>query len=139
LRDPLAVKVPDGAPELAHALFAGDAVYRALAAGRMGEASPDPGVPAAAVPLLAQLLIDPYPNVRRTARYALARLTGQSDLPQANDAAVLRDAARRRLETAAKPPVPDAGWPFTADGALDRKRLAEWEHERREAEVSIGE
>jgi predicted CXXCH cytochrome family protein len=126
-------------PELVHALFAGDAVYRALAASRLGQPSPDVEVSQRAVPLLAELLLDAYPSVRRTARGALVRLTGRTDLPQALDAAPLRDAARRQIEASA-PRVPVvAGWPFTADGALNRTRLEEWVHERREVEVSIGE
>jgi hypothetical protein len=132
-------EVITGVPELAHALFAGDAVYRALAAARFGEPSPDADVTSAAVPLLAELLLDPYPNVRRTAREALVRLTGLTDLPHAQDPEAARDAARLRLEAGASPSAPQAGWPFAANGELDRKRLAEWKHERRESEVSIGE
>jgi len=126
-------------PELVHALFAGDAVYRTLAAERLGHPSPDPGVAERTVPLLAELLLDPYPAVRRTAREALARLTGRADLPGALDTLPLRRAERARLQDTARPPAAEDGWPFTAAGALDRRRLAEWKHERREAEVSIGE
>jgi len=129
----------DDPPELVRALFAGDAVYRALAAARLAEPSPDRGVTDAAVPLLAQLLVDRYPNVRRTAREALVRLTGRNDLPHAQDALALRDAVRIQLETGVSRVAPPAGWPFTATGALDRTRIAEWEHERREAEIAIGE
>ena len=126
-------------PELARALFAGDAVYRALSASRLGMPSPDTEVAARAVPLLAELLIDSYPNVRREARDALARLTGQVDLPSAQAPFLARDAARRRCEGEAPRPAPMSGWPFTAGGMLDRPRLAEWIHERREVEVSVGE
>jgi hypothetical protein len=70
---------------------------------------------------------------------ALARLTGRADLPSAQDSFLSRDMARRQLESSAIPVPPVAGWPFTADGVLDRPHLAEWMHERREAEVSVGE
>jgi predicted CXXCH cytochrome family protein len=126
-------------PELPRALFSGDAVYRALAASRLGVGSPDPELVTRVVPLLAELLIDPYPNVRRLAREALVRLTGRSDLPQAQESPASRDAARAQLEAAAPRPEPMAGWPFTADGALDRPRLSEWIHARTESEVSVGE
>jgi predicted CXXCH cytochrome family protein len=129
----------EDSPELVRALFAGDAVYRALAASRFGSPSPDPEVGARAAPLLAELLVDPYPNVRRLALEALARLTGRADLPSAQDSFLSRDTARRQLESSAIPVPPVAGWPFTADGVLDRPHLAEWMHERREAEVSVGE
>jgi predicted CXXCH cytochrome family protein len=127
------------APELVHTLFEGDAVYRTLSAFRFGEPSPDPEVSARIIPLLAELLVDPYPNVRRTAREALIRLTGRKDLPQALDPIALRDAARRELQAQAPRPTPLAGWPFTAAGELDRSRLAEWQHERHEVDVSVGE
>ncbi len=129
------------APEMARALFAGDAVYRSLAAFRLGESSPDREVAGRAVPLLAELLVDPYPGVRRDARAALVKLSGRADLPRAQDAAALRDAARQRLEGEAPRPSPFvAGWPFDANGVLDRSQLAAWEHERLpDDEISIGE
>jgi predicted CXXCH cytochrome family protein len=127
------------APELARALFAGDVVYRTLAAERLSAPSPDPEVADRVVPLLAELLTDPYPNVRRTARNALARLTGRADLPEALDPVERRDATRRELQAAARRPAPLAGWPFLPDGALDRARLEQWKRERQEVPVSIGE
>ena len=129
----------DPAPELVSALFTGDAVYRALAASRLGAPSPDTEVSARVVPLLAELLVDPYPNVRRLAREAIVRLTGRTDLPRAEEPAELRDAARRQLQSSSSRVAPMAGWPFTADGTLDRPRLAEWAHERHESGVSVGE
>ncbi len=127
------------APEMVRALFAGDSVYRALAASRLGEWSPEVGIAKPAVPLLAQLLVDDHPAVRRAALDALARLTGGSDLPRADDPLASRDAARRRIEASSRLSEPMAGWPFIADGTLDRPRLLEWEHERKESDVSIGE
>ena len=128
-----------GAPELARTLFAGDVVYRSLAAARFAEPSPDPEPAGRVVPLLAELLVDPYPNVRRTAREALVRLTGRTDLPRALDPVRRREAARRELQAGAPRPAPLPGWPFAPDGALDRARLEEWKRERQEVPVSIGE
>lgn len=129
----------DPAPELVHALFAGDAVYRALSASRLGAPSPEAEVAQRAVPLLAEVLLDPYPNVRRLAREALVRLTGRTDLPHAQDPLGAREDARRQLQSASPRVPPVAGWPFNADGTLDRPRLAEWEHERHDVDVSVGE
>lgn len=127
------------APELVRALFAGDVVYRTLAAARLSVPSPDAEVADRVVPLLAELLIDPYPNVRRTARLGLVRLTGNTDLPQALDALELRDAARRELQASGRAPGSLSGWPFLADGTLNRARLEQWKRERQEVPVSIGE
>jgi hypothetical protein len=127
----------DSVPELVRALFAGDVVYRTLAAHRLSAPSPESEVAERVVPLLAELLIDPYPNVRRTARESLVRLTGRTDLPLALDPLARRDALRRELQAAR--PAPAAGWPFLPDGALDRARLEQWKRERQEVPVSIGE
>jgi len=127
------------APEIPRALFAGDVVYRTLAAARLAEPSPDPEPAGRVVPLLAELLLDPYPSVRRTVRGALERLTGWKDLPFAHDPPERREAVRGELQAAAKAPPPLAGWPFGSDGSVDRRTLEDWKHERKEVAVSIGE
>lgn len=126
-------------PEIERALFAGDVVMRTLAVARLAGPSPE-GEPAQRVaPLVAELLTDRYPAVRRTARDTLQRLTGRRDLPGANDAIEARDAARRAVQGMARVAVIPAGWPYLPDGGLDRRKLEEWTHERKEAPVSIGE
>ena len=114
-------------------------VYRTLAAERLAVPSPDPEVAEHVVPLLAELLLDPYPNVRRTARASLARLTGRTDLPLALDPIALRDAARRELQSTVRTAARAPQWPFLPDGTLDRARLEQWKSERQEVPVSIGE
>lgn len=126
-------------PEMARALFAGDVVYRTLAAHALGRPSPEREAARAAVPLLAQLLIDPFPNVRRTARLSLVGLLSRGDLPWALDPL---DERRRMLDVlSAQPVLPPLGegWPFLEDGGLDRGMLDGWAAERVEVPVAIGE
>ena len=120
------------------ALFAGDVVYRTLAAHRLGMPATEAEVPELAVPLLAELLLDPYPNVRRTAIISLARLTGRSDLPQALDALEERRRAYDLL-TARPARAAAAGWPYLDEGKVDRGILAAWTGDRIEVPISIGE
>jgi hypothetical protein len=126
-------------PEMARALFAGDVVYRTLAAHALGRPSPEGEVSRATVPLLAQLLTDPFPNVRRTARLSLAGLLSRGDLPWALDP--LDERRRMRDVLSAQPVLPPlgVGWPFLEDGSLDRQLLDGWAAERVEVPVAIGE
>ncbi len=127
------------APELARALFAGDAVYRAFAAWRLGAApeTAEPEVARLAVPLLGEALLDPFANVRRTAALSLDRL-GRRDVPRALEPEALRRAAREALQAE---PLHDSspGWPVGPDGMLDREVLAAWISSREEVPFSFGE
>jgi len=125
------------APELARALFAGDAVYRTFAAWRLGEASAEPEAARLAVPLLAEALLDPFANVRRTAALSLDRL-GHGGIPRALEAEERRVAARDSLQ-ASPVATTSPGWPLRADGMLDREVLAAWTSSREEVAFSFGE
>ena len=123
--------------EIPRALFAGDALYRTLAAHRLGLPAPEPEAARLAVPLLAEALLDPYPNVRRTAGISLRALTGRDDVPHANDPIELRMAFRDAVQS--RPVEPAAGWPFGADGRLDRETIARWTSQREEIPITVGE
>jgi predicted CXXCH cytochrome family protein len=128
-RDSTPMPAGSGAPEIARALFSGDVVYRTLAAWRLGMESPDPGMREATVPLLAQLLEDPYPNVRRVAAISLRALTG-SDMPHAHDPLPLREATRSALSPQG---------PRTPDGRVHPELVAEWISARKEVPFAFGE
>lgn len=131
-------------PEIPRALLAGDVVYRTLAAARLGENSPEPPEPDAArfaVPLLGELLLDPYPNVRRTARLSLLRLTNDVTVPYAHDSLDRRVMVRDLFVGRPLSPAPPAGagWPFDATGRPIPGLLQALYAERVEVPVSIGE
>jgi|CXWL01.1.fsa_nt_gi predicted CXXCH cytochrome family protein len=129
-------------PEIPRALLAGDVVYRTLAAARLAEDSPEPDAGRFAVPILGELLLDPYPNVRRTARLALLRWAGSGIVvPYAHDPLAERLALRDLLTARPLSPVPPlaAGWPFDPGGRPIPELLQSWAAERVEVPVSIGE
>ncbi|MBX7246675.1 MAG: hypothetical protein K1X53_14355 [Candidatus Sumerlaeaceae bacterium] len=128
-------------PEIPRALFAGDAVYRTLAAQRLGLPAPSRRMAKWAVPMLAMALTDEYPNVRRTARNSLVALTGDSSLPQALDPAEARTEAMGRWAHDPVTPAPSARtrMPFDAQGLINTTQTIEWKKMRVEVPVTVGE
>ena len=125
------------AAEIPRALFAGDALYRTLAAHRLGLPAPEPEAARLAVPLLAEALLDDYPNVRRTAAISLRALTGRDDVPDAHAPVDARRAFRDAVQARRVTGVP--GWPFTAEGGVDRETIEAWKAAREEIPISVGE
>ncbi len=128
--------------ELPRALSSGDAVYRTLAAAQLGRTPVDDGVTnEMIVPLLANALLDPYPNVRRTARLSLVALLGTEEIPHALDEeadrrAVSRELVSRPLRGRA---AHELGGLFDERGRLDLALVEHLAERRVELPVSIGE
>ncbi|MDH3284452.1 MAG: hypothetical protein OEQ13_06890, partial [Acidobacteriota bacterium] len=128
--------------EVARALQSGDAVYRTLAAAQLARPPADEGVTKEMlVPLLANALVDPYPNVRRTARLSLVALLGSEKIPfalapEAERRALRRELAGRRLPGRA---VHELAPLFDERGLLDGRLILSLEGRRVELPVSIGE
>jgi predicted CXXCH cytochrome family protein len=128
-------------PEIPRALLGGDVVYRALAAHRLGEAPLEPEIQTLALALLGEALLDPYPNVRRTASRALTQLLVRRDLPLAHAPEAERGAWRNRLATIPidLPEGVEPRWPVGVDGRPDSDLVARLIRERSEIPVPIGE
>lgn len=139
--DPAGLDARFDLAELPRALFAGDVVYRALAAHRLGQPSPDAGVDALAPPLLGVTLLDPFPSVRRMARNALADRLPQRSWPFAlDDEAQRRRARDALLAQPIRETLPPALAPFSAaDGRLRMDLLEELIDGREEVPFSFGE